>query len=171
VATGGRGNRRPGDLDRGLPNTRSLLTPGDVPQLPYTVQVLREALRLCPPTPTGSRMATRDLEIAGYRIEAGTALVFGRLAVRRNPTLWEDPLMFDDDRFSPENAIGGDRWQYIPFGGGPRLCIGDHFAMLEATLDPATFIRRAELYSLDDEFLLAAPFTMVAGGPIWVRIR
>jgi hypothetical protein len=50
-------------------------------------------------------------------------------------------------------------------------CIGDHFAMLEAPLDLVTFIENAELYSLDDEFPLAAPFTMVAGGPIWARIR
>jgi cytochrome P450 len=147
------------------------LAPDHVSQLPYTVQVLREALRLCPPTPTGSRLATRDVEVAGYRVEAGTALVFGRLAVQRDPTLWEEPLKFDPDRFCPENVKNRDRWQYVPFGGGPRSCIGDHFAMLEATLGLATFIRRAEIYSLDDEFPLAAPFTMVADGPIWARIR
>jgi len=147
------------------------LTPDDVPQLPYTVQVLREALRLCPPTPTGSRLAMRDVEVAGYRIEAGTALVFGRLAVQRDPTLWEDPLKFDPDRFSEGNVKSRDRWQYVPFGGGPRSCIGDHFAMLEATLGLATFIRHAEVYSLDDEFPLAVPFTTVADGPLWVRIR
>lgn len=147
------------------------LTPDDVPRLSYTVQVLREALRLCPPTPTGSRMTTRDVEVAGYRVEAGTALVFGRRAVQRDPTLWDEPLKFDPDRFSPENAIGRNRWQYVPFGGGPRSCIGDHFAMLEATLGLATLIRRAEVCSLDDEFPLAAPFTMVADGPIWARIR
>ena len=147
------------------------LTPDDVPQLPYTVQVLREALRLCPPTPTGSRLATRDVEVAGYRVEAGTALVIGRLAVQRDPTLWEDPLKFDPDRFSEDNVKSRDRWQYVPFGGGPRSCIGDHFAMLEATLGLATFIRHAEVYSLDDEFPLAVPFTTVADGPLWVRIR
>ncbi len=147
------------------------LTPGHLSRLPYTVQVLREALRLCPPTPTGSRMATRDVEIAGYRVKAGTALVFGRLAVQRDPALWHDPLRFDPDRFSPENMNGRNRWQYVPFGGGPRSCIGDHFAMLEATLGLATFIRRAEIHSLDEEFPVAAPFTMVADGPIWARIR
>jgi cytochrome P450 len=147
------------------------LTPNHLSQLPYTVQVLREALRLCPPTPTGSRMATRDVEIAGYRVKAGTALVFGRLAVQRDPALWQDPLTFDPDRFSPENVSGRNRWQYVPFGGGPRSCIGDHFAMLEATLGLATFVRRAEFHSLDDEFPVTAPFTMVADGPIRARIR
>jgi cytochrome P450 len=116
-------------------------------------------------------MATRDVEIAGYRVKAGTALVFGRLAVQRDPALWQDPLTFDPDRFSPENVSGRNRWQYVPFGGGPRSCIGDHFAMLEATLGLATFVRRAEFHSLDDEFPVTAPFTMVADGPIRARIR
>jgi len=147
------------------------LSPDDVPQLPYTVQVLREALRLCPPTPTGSRLTTQDIEVAGYRVEAGTALVIGCLAVQRDPTLWERPLQFDPDRFSEANIKSRDRWQYLLFGGGPRSCIGDHFAMLESTLGLATFIRHAEISSLDEEFPLAAPFTMVADGPIWARVR
>jgi cytochrome P450 len=147
------------------------LEPADVARLGYTVQVLREALRLCPPGPTGTRMATRDVEVGGYRVPAGTLLIFGRLAVQRDPTLWDRPLAFDPDRFSPENMKSRDRWQYIPFGGGPRACIGDHFAMLEATLGLATFIRRAEVHSLTADFPLAVPFTMVADGPIRARIR
>ncbi len=147
------------------------LTPDDIARLPYTVQVLREALRLCPPGPTGSRMATRDVEIAGYRVQAGTMVAFGRLAVQRDATLWEDSLTFSPDRFGPENMKRLDRWQYIPFGAGPRACIGDHFAMLEACLGLATFIRHAEVESLDDYFPLAVPFTMVADGPIPARIH
>ena len=76
-------------------------------------------------------MATRDVEIGGYRVESGTMLAFGRLAVQRDPTFSEEPLIFDPDRFSPENAVGRDRWQYIPFGGGPRSCLEGHFATLE----------------------------------------
>ena len=70
-----------------------------------------------------------------------------------------------------QNMKSRDRWQYIPFGGGPRACIGDHFAMLEATLGLATFIRRAEVRSLNADFPLAVPFTMVADGPIRARIQ
>ncbi|MEE6165616.1 MULTISPECIES: cytochrome P450 [unclassified Mycolicibacterium] len=142
------------------------LAPGDVEQLGYTVQVLREALRLCPPGPTGTRMATEDVEVAGYRVEAGTMLVFGRMSVQRDPSLWADPLRFDPERFTEANMKGRDRWQYVPFGGGPRSCIGDHFAMLEATLALGTIIRRVKLTSLEDDFPLAVPFTMVPGGPI-----
>ena len=147
------------------------LTPDDVGRLGYTVQVLHEALRLCPPAPTGSRMATRDVEVDGFRVEAGTMLALGRMAVQRDPSLWEDPLRFDPDRFSAQNSEGRDRWQYVPFGGGPRSCIGDHFAMLEATLALATIVRRVDICSLEDDFPLAVPFTMVAGGPIEARVR
>lgn len=147
------------------------LTPADVARLGFTVQVLQEALRLCPPGPTGTRMATRDVEVAGYRVEAGTMLAFGRMAVQTDPGLWDDTLRFDPDRFSPERADGRDRWQYVPFGGGPRSCIGDHFAMLEATLALATIVRRVEIESVSEDFPLAVPFTMVAAAPIRARIR
>jgi cytochrome P450 len=142
------------------------LTPADLPQLGYTVRVLHEALRLCPPGSITPRMAMRDIDVDGYRVEAGTVAIVGIYAMHRDPALWDNPLVFDPDRFSPENSKGRDRWQFLPFGGGPRSCIGDHFAMLEATLALATIIRRAEIRSLDADFPLAVPFTMVAGGPI-----
>jgi Cytochrome P450 len=77
---------------------------------------------------------------------------------------------FDPDRFLPERSKGRSRWQYLPFGGGPRSCIGDHFAMLEATLALATIIRTAEIDSLDDDFPLATPFTVVAAEPVHAHI-
>ena len=147
------------------------LTPNDVPRLGYTVQVLHEALRLCPPAAAVARMATRDIEVDGYRVEAGTMLGVGTYALHRDPALWDNPLAFDPDRFSPESSKGRDRWQFIPFGAGPRSCIGDHFAMLEATLALATIIRRAEILSLDRDFPLATPFTMVAAAPIRARVN
>ena len=71
--------------------------------------------------------------------------------MHRDPDLWEDPLRFDPERFTADNATGRDRWQYIPFSAGPRTCIGDHFAMLEATLALATIIRRTEIRSINDD--------------------
>ena len=146
------------------------LTPDDVPRLGYTVQVLHEALRLCPPVPLAGRMAVRDIEVDGYRVEAGNMVLVGIYAMHRDPSLWEKPLVFDPDRFSPENSSGRDRWQFIPFGGGPRSCIGDHFAMLESTLALGTIIRMIEIRSLGDDFPLAVPFTMVAAAPIPARV-
>jgi cytochrome P450 len=95
----------------------------------------------------------------------------GVYAMQRDPALWQDPLVFDPDRFGKDRLKALDRWQFVPFGGGPRSCIGDHFAMLEAPLGLATVIRRAELQSVDAEFPMAVPFTLVAGGPVPVRVR
>jgi cytochrome P450 len=113
----------------------------------------------------------RDIKVDGYRVEAGTMLVVGIYALHRDPDLWDHPLVFDPDRFNPQNANGRDRWQYLPFGAGPRSCIGDHFAMLEATLALATIIRRTEIQSLDAEFPMIVPFTTVAAAPIRAHVR
>jgi cytochrome P450 len=146
------------------------LTHEDVPRLRYTVQVLHEALRLCPPAPALGRTVMADIEVDGYRLPAGTCAVVAIYAMHRDPALWEDPLRFDPDRFSPERSKGRDRWQYLPFGGGPRACIGDHFAMLEAVLALATILRRAEIQSLDDDFPTITPLTMIPAAPIRARV-
>ncbi|MGK2867038.1 MAG: cytochrome P450 [Mycobacterium sp.] len=142
------------------------LTPDDIADLGYTAQVLKETLRLCPPAPVSARVAMRDIVVDGHRVRAGTLLLFGIYAVHRDPQLWDRPLEFDPDRFRPEAARRLNRWQYLPFGAGPRSCIGEHFAMLEATLALATIVRRAEIRSEKPEFPMATPFTLVAGGPI-----
>jgi cytochrome P450 len=141
-------------------------TPDDMPRLTYTTQVLREALRLCPPGAAVSRAAVRDIEVDGYRVEAGSILGYGIWAVQRDPALWPDPLTFDPERFGADRARQIDRYQYLPFGAGPRSCIGDHFAMLEAILALATIIGRCEISALSDEFPVAMPFTIVAGQPV-----
>jgi cytochrome P450 len=145
------------------------LTHEDVPRLRYTVQVLHEALRLCPPAPAVGRMVMADIEVDGYRLPAGTVALVAIYAIHRDPALWEDPLRFDPDRFSPERCKGRNRWQYLPFGGGPRGCIGDHFAMLEATLALATILRRVKIDSLSGDFPTVTPFTMIAAAPIRAR--
>jgi cytochrome P450 len=142
------------------------LTPDDVPRLQYTVQVLNEALRLCPPAAGVGRVAMRDIAVDGYRVEAGSLVAVGINAVHRDPALWERPLIFDPDRFSPENSKNRDRWQFIPFAAGPRSCIGEHFAMLVTTLALATIVRSTRIRSMDTDFPLESPYTTVAKGPI-----
>ena len=146
------------------------LTPDDVAELGLTVRVLHEALRLCPPAAGTVRAPIRDIVVDGYRVEAKTIALVSFYAMHRDPALWADPLRFDPDRFLPERSQGRSRWQYLPFGGGPRTCIGDHFAMLEATLALATIVRAAEVESLDTDFPLDTPFTVVAAAPIRARV-
>jgi cytochrome P450 len=146
------------------------LTPDDVSALDLTVRVLHEALRLCPPAAGTMRAPTRDIVVDGHLVEAETMALVSFYALHRDPALWEEPERFDPDRFLAERSKGRSRWQYLPFGGGPRSCVGDHFAMLEATLALATVVRAAEIESLDENFPLATPFTVVAAAPIPARI-
>jgi cytochrome P450 len=167
--------RHPAIQDRVFEEVSALgdrpLTPDDVPRLGHTVRVLHEALRLCPPGSGTPRLLKKDLAVDGYRLEAGTVAVVNFYAMHRDPQLWDDPLTFDPDRFLPERSQGRSRWQYLPFGGGPRSCIGDHFAMLEATLALATIVRGARIESLKNDFPLETPFTVVAAEPVVARVR
>jgi cytochrome P450 len=142
----------------------------DVPALELTTRVVHESLRLCPPAAVVARLAMRDVMVDGWRVPAGSNVVVGIMALHTDPALWPDPQRFDPDRFLPEHSRGRDRWQYLPFGAGPRSCIGDHFAMLEATLGLATIVRAVRIESLEPRFPLAVPFTMTAGGPIPARV-
>jgi cytochrome P450 len=142
------------------------LTVDDVRDLPFTGQVLCETLRLCPAAAAVGRLAMRDAVVDGYRVEAGVNVIVASYAIQRDPTLWADPLRFDPDRFAPARVKAIDRWQYLPFGAGPRSCIGDHFATLEATLALATVVRRARFVSDQPDFPVAVPFTLVAAGPV-----
>ncbi len=146
------------------------LRPDDVPRLGYTVQVLHEALRLCPPAAGVARLATRDIAVDGYRVEAGSLVAVGIYGLHHDPFLWPNPMDFDPDRFSPENVKARDRWQFLPFLGGGRPCIGEHFARLETTLALATVVRALEVSSLDQDFVCEVPFTTVAKGPVRVRV-
>jgi cytochrome P450 len=147
------------------------LTPEDVPSLGYTVQVLHEALRLCPPGAANGRLTTRDIEVDGYRVKAGSMVTVGVYAIQRDPRLWDRATEFDPDRFRPEVAKSIDRWQYLPFGAGPRTCIGDHFAMLELALALATIVRTVEIRCEQQEFPMETPFTTVAGEPVMARVN
>jgi cytochrome P450 len=145
------------------------LEPTDVVRLPVTVRVLHEALRLCPPAGGVSRQARRDVAVDGHLVPAGWNVVVSVYALHRDPAAWDRPEVFDPDRFLPERSSPRNRWQYLPFGGGQRKCIGDHFAMLEASIALATLVRDLRFESLGG-FDLAAGFTMQAASPVPARI-
>ena len=114
-----------------------------VERLPVTRAVLKEAMRLYPPAPVMTRLASEDIELGTETVRAGTNIVIPIFAVHRHRKLWEDPDRFDPERFTPEREAKYARTQFMPFGFGPRTCIGGAFAMMEATAILATLVRAA----------------------------
>ena len=121
-------------------------TDADLPRLVYARQVIEEAMRIYPPAPgLSTRVALQADEVAGHRIPAGGMVMMAPWVLHRHRTLWDNPERFDPDRFSPERSAGRPRFAYMPFGGGPRVCIGQLLAMTEATLILATLAQRYRL--------------------------
>src|SRR6185437_12041327 len=122
-------------------------TPGglDLPQLPYTRMVVEESMRLYPPAWAISRRAIGDDEIGGYRVPGKANIIICSFVTHRHPAFWEEPERFDPERFSPERAEERPNFAYLPFGGGPRICIGNAFAITEAQLVVATIAQRYRL--------------------------
>lgn len=121
-------------------------TVSDLPQLRYTRQVLEEALRLYPPAWLLVRSPLTDDVIGGYTIPAGVSIFISPYTMHRHPAFWDNPEGFDPDRFSPEQVAQRPRFAYLPFGGGPRLCIGNNFAMMEMVLILAMLYQRYRLH-------------------------
>ena len=106
----------------------------------------------------------QDIEVDGYRVKAGTFVCCRRLcAPAGSRGCGTGRLEFDPDRFRPESAKQIDRWQYLPFGAGPRTCVGDHFAMLELALALATIVRHERDPFPGTRFPMATPFTIGGG--------
>jgi cytochrome P450 len=106
----------------------------DLPKLKYTTCVFKEALRLYPPVWVFSRRALQEDEIDGYRIPAGSTVFVSPYVMHRHTRYWENPEGFDPERFASGKSEELPAFAYMPFGGGPRLCIGRDFAMMEAPI-------------------------------------
>ena len=109
--------------------------PADLPNLTYTRQIVEESLRLYPSAPgLSTRRALADDTVCGHRIAKGARVVVMPWVIHRHRRLWADPDAFDPDRFAPDQAAGRPRFAYLPFGGGPRVCIGQVLALNETIL-------------------------------------
>ena len=158
------------EVDRALAGR--LPSVGDLPRLPYALQVFKEALRLYPPAPAVVRVALRDSELGGYPIARGTAVLYSPFALHRRPDLFPEPARFDPERFSPAREPLLPRHAYLPFGGGHRTCIGNHFALLEGQLVLAALAGRVRFEPVGTAPVVPQfVVTLLPRGGVPVRVR
>ena len=144
----------------------------DIGNLPVTGRVLTEALRLYPPAYAFARHATRPVEIGGVPTRKGTTVVVAQWVTHRDARWFDRPDDFRPDRWTGDLAARLPKFAYFPFGGGPHRCIGEHFAILEATLALATIARRYRLDLEPGVELVPEPLiSLRPRDPLWARMR
>jgi cytochrome P450 len=134
-----------------------LPTYADLPGLRYTSMVLSEAMRLFPPVWILPRKAVGPDEIGGYRVPAGADVLICPFTLHRHPAFWPDPERFDPERFDPDRPSDRPRYAYIPFGAGPRFCVGNHLGTLEAAFVLASIMRELRLETVAGHRVVPEP--------------
>jgi enediyne biosynthesis protein E7 len=117
----------------------------DLHRLTYTSMVIQEVMRLYPPVWMLSRLAQGEDEVGGYHVPAGVDVMICPYTLHRHPAFWDDPDRFDPGRFDPGRAADRPSYAYIPFGAGPRFCVGNHLGTMEATFVTAMLARDLRL--------------------------
>jgi cytochrome P450 len=144
----------------------------DLRRLTYTAMVIEEVMRLYPPVWMLSRLAQADDEVGGYHVPAGVDVMICPYTLHRHPEFWDAPLRFDPERFDPARSVSRPRYAYIPFGAGPRFCVGNHLGMMEATFVTAMISRELRLTKVPGYQVVPEPMLSlrVRGGlPMHVR--
>ena len=141
-------------------------------QLEGTVRVIDEALRLYPPFWMIDRSALKDDEVAGVHIPAGAMVIPYIFGTHRNPAHWQDVETFDPRRFEPERSKGRHPFAYVPFGGGPRICIGSNMAMMQMLMIVVAFVRKYDFALVRDEPVAIQPMMLLRpGGAVTMKFR
>jgi cytochrome P450 len=144
----------------------------DLPKLPYTEMVIREVIRLYPPAAGVAREPIEDMKIAGYDLPKGSLIVVSTYAMHRDERFFPDPERYDPERFAPGWEERIPRYAYLPFGSGPRVCIGSGFALMEARLILATLARRFKLsLETDEEVRPVQLVTVKPSAPVRMRVE
>lgn len=144
----------------------------DVRNLEYVDRVLHETMRLYPPVYTMFRESTAAVELADYRIPAGTLVMLPQWIVHRSSRHYDDPETFDPDRWRPERANARPRFAFFPFGGGPRICIGKQFSLVEAKVVLATLLGAFTPERVDEEPIDLRPtLTLHPRNPVRMRLH
>jgi cytochrome P450 len=147
-------------------------TADDVPKLVFCDSVIRESMRLYPPAYVVGRRPIEDITIGGHFIPAGTNILMSQWIVHRDSRWYEEPLRFNPERWTDGLASRLPKYAYFPFGGGPRVCIGNTFAMFEAPLILAMIARRFRLVLVHEgEIRIQPAVTLRPRDPIQMRIE
>jgi cytochrome P450 len=142
----------------------------DIPKLKYLRQVIDELLRLYPPAWVIGRRNIEEDEIGGYYIPKGMNLLVMVYHIHRHPKLWKDPEVFDPERFSEENQKNIPKYAYLPFGGGPRMCIGNTFALTEMMVIVSMLVQKFN-FNTDNVSLKMEPLiTLRPAGDIMMKL-
>ena len=169
--------RNPACLDKVRAEIRDTVGDGAIDfmalhKLTYTLQVIDEATRLYPPFWMIDRIALEDDEIAGIQIPAGVMVVPYIYGVHRNPDHWDDPNVFDPDRFDPAKSKSRHAFAHVPFGGGPRVCIGQNMAIMQILLILATIIRKYDFSLVSSEAVPISPMMILRpGAPMMMKFK
>jgi cytochrome P450 len=144
----------------------------DLPHLPLATAVFEEALRLYPPAPGLARRAVESDEIQGRPVPAKAILMPSQWLIHRHPAYWDEPDQFRPERFLPGRAPDRPKFAYFPFGGGPRACIGNTFALIEGALVLAGLAQRYHFRPADDcEVGLDTTFVLRPKGAVNLVVR
>ncbi|MDT5060092.1 MAG: hypothetical protein QOH63_551 [Acidobacteriota bacterium] len=129
----------------------------DMPRLKFTEMIAKESLRLYPPAYVVGREAVKDCEIGGYPVPAGMQVFMPPWVVQRDPRFFDAPAEFKPERWTPEFIASLPKYAYFPFGGGPRVCIGNSFAMMEVVLLLATIAQKFRFRLAPDQKVRLQP--------------
>ena len=144
----------------------------DLRNLQYTKQVIEEGMRLYPPAYAVGRECIEKDEILGQTIPAKSVFLLSIYALHQDPQYYPNPQKFDPDRFAPELVKQRPKLAYMPFGAGPRMCIGNHFAMMEMQLILAMLVQRFDFELVDDAPVVPLPLvTLSPRGGIKMRVK
>lgn len=147
-------------------------TLADLPKLPFSERVIKESMRLFPPVWSIGRSAIEEDVIGGFHIPKGSWIFMSPYLTHRDPRFWPNPEGFDPDRFLPEEDQRRPKGAYFPFAFGPRKCLGETFAMMEARLILATVVQRVELSLVPGyEAVLDPTITLRPKGGLWMTGR
>ncbi|XP_077285884.1 putative cytochrome P450 6a14 isoform X4 [Arctopsyche grandis] len=165
------------EIDDILAKHDGKITYDSLGEMTYLTKVIEETLRKYPPLPVLFRICTKDyiLPDTNIKIEKDTPVMIPVYGIQRDPDIYPNPNKFDPERFTPENKAARHHFAYLPFGEGPRICIGSRFGMMQTKLGLATFLSKYEV-SVCDKTLIPMEydkrsFVLTSNGGLWLKLK